>query len=590
MVSSLAEEARWPCNVVRLCSCHVRLVIGVASAVFMLSSAVGATSRPPERTLSIHLAPRVVGERVDAIAVTETFDVDALPKGAPLLSLPIITEAVPGVLRDPDTLVASDASGPLPLERTDGPVDPTGIKQDHHWRTQRATSGTITVTYLAHPRMVTAATRPGALKDMRTEGAGIHGSTKVLFAIPATGWPRTVRIEWDLSEMAPGSRAVTSFGEASSVTTLDAGILGLGYFMAGPWKKLPANADDGFMVYYLTTPDFNLPEAARDAAVNYRYATGFFGTELTPFRAFMRTTDRFQGGGTGGRDSFMFGTVKGAPKALDALNNVLIHEAVHNWIGALPKGPDGLWFVEGATNYYTAVLPFRAGQRTPAQVAAQIDQWTADYYANPQRTMSDDAAAAAFWSDPNAQILPYSRGALYIALVDARLRAASGGRRRVDELVRAMTDAVRRGDASEELWLSLVTSALGAQGKREFKEMKAGKMLDLPADLFGPCFRRVSGPVGRYRPGFESATGVGGRHTVGPVRPGSPAAKAGLVHGDEILNWKALGEAATRPGVPLVLKLKANGVERELQINPWIEVRDGFRWVEALPRPAACML
>lgn len=574
----------------RLDVCRVRLWFGIAGAVLAMHAVAGAAPLPPERKLSIHLAPKVVGERVEAIEVTETFDVDALPKGAKLLSLPILTEAVPGVLRDPATLVASDARGPLPLERSDDPVDPAGVTQDHHWRTQRPTSGTITVTYLAHPRVVTAATKPGALKDMRSEGAGIHGSTKVLFAVPATGWPRQVHIEWDLSAMAPGSRAVTSFGEGRSVATLDAHTLSLGYFMAGPWQKLPANATDGFLVYYLTEPDFDLAAAARNAAISYRYATDFFGTELQPFRGLMRTTDRFQGGGTGGRDSFMFGTVRGAPQDPDALNYLLIHEALHSWIGALSKGPEGLWFVEGATNYYTAVLPFRAGQRTVAQVAAQIDGWTANYYANPRRTMGDDAAAAAFWSDTDAQILPYNRGALYIAQVDARLRAASAGRRRVDGLVRAMTQAVRRGDASEEVWLSLVTDALGERGKRDFEDMKAGRMLDLPADLFGPCFRRVSGPVGRYRPGFQIAANADGRYIVGPVGAGSAAATAGLVQGDEVLNWKAVGETAKRPGVPLTLKLKAGGGERELEFDPWVGLQDGFRWVEAIPRPKACML
>lgn len=561
------------------------------SAALYLATAAAAVAAPEpfERSLSILLEPRLLQGEVDAISVTETFDVAPLPAGALLLSLPIITESVPGVLRDPATLVARDAAGPLPLDMAEDAVDPTQMKQDRHWRIRRATSGMITVSYLARPRVIAPDTKPGALVDMRTEGGGIYGSTKVLFAVPDTGWPRKVRIDWNLSELAPGSRAVSSFGEGSTVDTLDAATLGLGYFMAGPWQKLPPDTDDGFLVYYLTPPDFDLSAAAREVAASYRYATGLFGTEPRPFRALMRTTERFQGGGGGGRDSFIFGTVKGAPLDPDAINQVLTHEAMHNWIGSLQKGPEGLWFVEGAANYYTAMLPYRMGRHTVAQVAAQIREWTSNYYANARRTMDDDAAAAAFWSDSDAQLLPYSRGPLYIALVDARLRAASGGQLRVDALVRAMVQALRRGDASEALWLTLVTQALGDVGRRDFADLKAGRMLDLPADLFGACFQRVQGPVRRYLPGFTTKT-MDGRHVAAAVRAGSPAAAAGLMPGDEIINWQVMDNAAGQPGAPVALKVKNAAGVREIRIDVWGPAHDGLTWVEATSQPKDCKL
>lgn len=564
----------------------MRLAVTVLLTIFL----TGAAAQPAERNLSIRLVPQVVDGQVAAIAVTETFDVAPLPVGARLLSLPIITESVPGVLRDPATLVARDAAGPLPLALVDDPADPTLMKQDHHWHTRRATSGTVTVSYLAHPRVITTDTKPAALVDMRTEGAGIHGSTKVLLATPDSGWPRRVRIDWDLTAMAPGSRAVSSFGEGSTVDMLDAQALVAGYFMAGPWQKLPPTGNDGFLVYYLTPPDFDLPAAAQDVAATYRYATDFFGTELQPFRALMRTTARFQGGGEGGRNTFIFGTVKGAPRTPDDLDNLLTHEALHNWIGSLNKGPDGLWFVEGATNYYTAVLPYRVGRRTLAQVATQINAWTTNYYGSERQTMAEDAAAAAFWTDPEAQLLPYNRGALYIALVDARLRAASGGQKRVDALVRAMTQAIRHGDASEDLWLSLVTEALGERGRRDFADMKAGRALDLPEDLFGPCLRRMSGPVRRYLPGFRIDIAADGRHVAGSVRTGSPGAVAGLTRGDEILNWQVMDDAARRPGVPLTLKVRRSTDVREMDMDPWGPAHEGYTWIEAVPQPGDCNL
>lgn len=549
----------------------------------------GATAATPGHGLVIRLAPQVVDGRVDAVAVTETFDVAPLPAGALLLSLPIVSAAVPGVLRDPATLHARDDAGPLALEQVDDPVDPSQMQQDRHWRTRRPTAGKVTVEYLARPRVITADTRPAALKDMRTEGQGIHGSTKTLFAIPATGWPRKVRIEWDLSAMAPGSRAVTSFGEGDVDKVLDAETLSFGYFMAGPWRKFAPDGADGFSLYYLTAPDFDLEARVREATATYDYANKLFGTRSTPMRAFMRTTERFQGGGTGGYDSFMFGTVRGKPFSADHLRYLLAHESLHHWILTLPGGK-GVWFTEGATDYLATILPYRLQQVSPTQIVSKISKWTSDYYANPRRTTGDEDAVAAFWTDVNAQVLTYARGALYIALVDARLRKASGGNRRVDDLIRAMVDGIRRGDAGEDMWLSLVTRELGEQGRRDFADMKAGRLLDLPPDLFGPCFRRVAGPVGRFRPGFEVEVAADGRRLAGPVRAGSPAAAAGLAEGAEILDWRKFDEAATQPVAPVSLRVRDGAGERMLRFDPWVSVQDGYTWVVAEKPPAACGL
>lgn len=561
-----------------------------AASTIMVALLSGAATGPVEHGLAIRLTPQVSGGAVDGIVVQETFDVEALPAGATLVSLPMVSQSVPGVLDDPATLVASDPSGPLPLAMVEDPVDPSGIKQDRHWRTSRATGGRITVTYMARPRAITPETKPAALIDMRTEGQGVYGSTQMLLALPEGGWPRKVTIDWDLAAMVPGSRAVTSFGEGSSTTTLDADTLAYGYFMAGPWQKLPPTADRGFMVYYLTPPAFDLDAAAQDVAATYRYATRFFGTAPQPFRALMRTTQRFQGGGGGGRNSFIFGTVKGEGREPDEINALLTHEALHNWINAMKKGPQGAWFDEGATNYYTAILPYRIGRRSIVQVEAQIGEWTSNYYGNARRTMGEDAARAAFWTDADAQMLPYSRGPLYIALVDARLRAISGGRKRVDPLVRTMVHAIRDGTASEDMWLALVSQALGERGRQDFADLKAGRMLDLPADLFGPCFRREAGPVRRYSPGFRIETGADGRRTAGPVRPGSPAATAGLTRGDEILNWADLDGAARQPGASVSLRIRQAGTVRDIHLEPWGPARDGFRWVASTPRPAVCNL
>lgn len=556
-------------------------------ALPLLAALTAAAPDAPDAAandLSILLTPRTAAGTVTSIVVRETFGGAALPADALLLTLPNVASSVPGVLGDPSTLVASDAAGPLPLRMVEDPVDPTGIGQDRHWRTLRATRGAITVTYRADPRVITAQTRAAALIDLRTEGAGVHGSTRMLLAVPETGWPRTVRIAWALEAMAPGSRAASSFGDGTTVTTLDRATFGKGYVMAGPWQRLPPAGGDGFMVYYLTPPAFDLSGAAADVAQTYRYATRFFGTPLVPFRAFMRTTERFQGGGGGGHNSFMFGTVRGEPRDPDELSGLLAHEAIHNWIGDFGETREGQWLTEGATNYYAAILPFRAGHETLAEVQRRIGEWTTDYYGNIRRTMPDAAAAAAFWTDSDAQLLPYSRGALYVAMVDARMRAASGGRRRVDDLIRPMVAAIRNGTASEAMWQALVTRALGTRGRDEFLAMKAGRMLDLPENLFGPCFRREAKQFRRYLPGFSMTAAPGGKAVVGYVQPQGAAARAGIRTGDVILTKADLDRAKSTPGTNVTLQVMRGNSPIAIDLAPWGPAQRGYHWTVRQPR------
>jgi hypothetical protein len=541
-------------------------------------SASAASPRPVQQSLSIALRPIVLDQRVQAIEVRETFSVAAPSSPGDLFSLPIVTDGVSGVLDDPATLSASDQAGPLALNWHDDPIDPTASRQYRHWRPRRAIIGTVTISYRATPRIITAETKPAALFDMRIEELGVHGSTKILLALPELGWPRRTMFQWHLDAMARGSRAVSSFGEGDTSNLLDRKQLDNAYFMAGPWERYAPGGENGFIVYHLSTPDFDLVGPTKDVGPTYRYANTLFGTKPTAFRVLMRMTDRQQGGGTGGYRSFFFGTVRGSPRSPAGMQYLFTHEMLHRWFGNLSSGPEGLWFVEGATNYYTAILPYRLRNRSLAEVGRQIGKWTTDYYANPKRELSEAAATAEFWTDTDAQLLPYSRGALYIALVDARLRAASGGRRRVDELARRMTTAIEQGNGTEALWLSLVTRALGEVGRRDFADLKAGRMLDLPADLFGPCFRRETGPARRFSPGLQVRTSPDGKHVVQAVSENSPALEAGLMKGDEILDWKALDPEMVGPGATITLHVRRGANLLLTRLSPWTGDLTGFSW------------
>jgi hypothetical protein len=43
---------------------------------------------------------------------------------------------------------------------------------------------------------------------------------------------------------------------------------------------------------------------------------------------------------------------------------------------------------------------------------------------------------ARFWEDTRVRVLPYDRGAIYFAVLNGKIRRASGGRQTIDDLIR----------------------------------------------------------------------------------------------------------------------------------------------------------
>ena len=97
------------------------------------------------------------------------------------------------------------------------------------------------------------------------------------------------------------------------------------------------------------------------------------------------------------------------------------------------------------------------------------------------------------FGDNDIRHLPYRRGQLYFADLDARIRAASGGRRTLDAVMReifARRDKGWRFDHAA--WIEVVTKELGPAAGEEFESaILSGQRTLVPAsDAFGPCFER----------------------------------------------------------------------------------------------------
>lgn len=578
-----------------------------ACAALVLAAAgvlAGCASRPappaPAVTqagadLEIRFKPRRAdGDKVSAVDVTLLIRRPGLVAGETALSGAVMRLMAPGGV-EPETLRASDSAGPFALTVEDDPADPTDFRQDRRWIASRASEGDMRVVYTLQPRAITSATRPGPLVDIRTERTGVYGAGHTMLALPVSGWPRDTAVSWDLSEMEPGARAASSLGEGEARAIVSAYDLYKSFFMAGPLLSQPPDGASDFSVYWMTPAAFDLGRSAAWTEQAYRFFAEFFGTNATPFRVFMRTTERFQGGGGGGFNSFIFGTVFGEDRKPHEVQTLLAHEALHHFVGGYGGEGGGAggqqWYSEGVTSYYTIVLPYRAGLTSLENYIDAFNAHSVSYFTNPRSNLSNAEVTRLFFADRNAQIVPYNRGPLYIALLDARIRSASGGALRVDDLI---ADFIAGQEAAEDgvaLWHDLTEIYLGEAGGTEFRAMMAGEPLDLPPDLFGPCFTPEDRTLRNFNIGFRPYKDEDGQVRAGPVTVLSSAESAGIRRFDVILNPGVLDAAAdTAPGSEVTLDISRKSERLTITYVPWTDPAPGRIWARSGAADTECNL
>ena len=308
----------------------------------------------------------------------------------------------------------------------------------------------------------------------------------------------------------------------------------------------------------------------------------------------MRTTERFQGGGGGGFNSFIFGTVDGEDRDPKEVRSLLAHETLHHFVGGYGEGGGAggqQWYSEGATSYYTIVLPYRAGLTSFDDFISDFNAHALNYYTNPQSGLSNDEVTELFFSDNNAQLVPYNRGPLYFALVDYRLRVETRGARRVDDLIMEFINGRDEAGSSVAYWRELLVGELGEAGGAEFDAMMAGAPLDLPAGLFGPCFTAEDQELMEFKPGFRPYKDDLGITLIGPVIPGSSAERAGLKRYDAITNPEMLKAAASLPpGTAISLNIQRDDEALDITYVPWTAPSPGKQWVRTEAPDGACGL
>jgi hypothetical protein len=557
----------------------------LALAAVLIGGPVAA-AEPPR--LDVVLSPHATGGADSYLGVKMTMQAPKLAAGAPLVRVPLKLVGIPRPDWGRNNLTAHDDRGAIPLTEADEPPTPQGVY--HRWSVGRATAGDVVVTWKAPPRRVTAATNNGPLFDLREEAGGFAGSGNGFFAAPVAEGPWKVHLAWDLSAAPAGSRGVWSLGEGTVDTVVPSEVLQFSYYYVGPIHSYPARADPHFSFYWLSQPPFDPDELGEKMRALYGSMARFFDDESGSYRVFVRRNPFKGTGGTGLARSFTFGYNYEAKPTVDGLQGLLAHEMAHTWPALQGEHGDTAWYSEGTAEYYSTVLSFRAGAVSVDKVLKTFNDRADAYYSNPYIAYTNPEAAKVFWTDPVAQTVPYGRGWFYLQQTDAAIRAASNGRRSLDDVVKE----IRRRQVANKpygipLWLELVGREIGGAAARQgYEHMISGGLLKPPPSLYAPCLRVVSHPDRPFQLGFARAALNDDRVVRGLV-PGSAAERAGVRNGDVIEDASDINEVRRDEALSLTLTLRRGETRTTVTYLPRGAPVEGYRWERDPKVPdAAC--
>jgi len=301
----------------------------------------------------------------------------------------------------------------------------------------------------------------------------------------------------------------------------------------------------------------------------------------------------------------------------------ICHEYFHNFnvkrIRPLALGPfdydqenltNMLWVSEGLSVYYQDLILVRAGLMTREQYLAKMAAAIGTFEnASGHHYQSATESSQNTWNsgsgvggDRNTTISYYNNGAMLGAMLDLQIRASSGNRRSLDDVMRALyrkyylekkrgfTDADFRAECESAAGASLAQIFEYAATTKEVDYARyfalAGLKLestaeDAPGGFIGLDTQTQEIPPNEMPPatGGRGRGGRGGapafRLLVTDTAAASSAAMAGLEAGDRIVDVD--GAAATavvlndainakKPGEKIHLRVSRAGVEREVEV------------------------
>lgn len=561
------------------------VVYGLAalSALAFASQAFPAPSSPPAiAKLDIRLPPTRSGDgTADGLAVSYTYT-PAPGRTAPLvLDLDTLE---PSLERGTDVvadLTVSDEHGPLPMAAAVR-RESNGATYEE-WKAPRPTAGTVKVSYRMHVAK-NVATKRGPQFDLQAAGGGVSGGYIGFLVLPDTvGGSLDTHVTWGLK---PGEMAVSSYGEGDYRGTYTPEKLLGTLFLAGPvttHRMSDQPNDGGVTVYALGMPKEQLKSIGDWTARAHAAEVKAFQLHDKPYRFMIRSfVGSANPSGRAAENSFMLYLPPGKDPGTANLRFTVAHEMVHSLAATMDDDQDGGdWYTEGLANYLSMTVPYAAGLYTPQEYADEVNAESAAYYTNAKRSIPNSEIPTTMWTGRNAWMIPYNRGTLYLADLDAKLKA-HGSKRTVLTLANEMTQRINHGAPSTgQTWVKLLTEQVGPWAIADWNDMMQGKLIYPAAGAFGDCMHAKKQDVRIFDLGFPKPLRLNAGQAIAGVVHGSPADVAGLRDGDVIQDSVDINPIASSLDLPVVLRVLRDGKPHTITFNPSAGTQPGLSWTSS---------
>jgi predicted metalloprotease with PDZ domain len=235
---------------------------------------------------------------------------------------------------------------------------------------------------------------------------------------------------------------------------------------------------------------------------------------------------------------------------------VSAHEFFHTWnvkrIRPVELGPFdyerpvrtlNLWLSEGVTDYYTEVILARSGLNSITDFTRRMGDAIGNHRGNAARlVVSPERSSWTTWDSPEVNnsytISYYLQGQLLGFLLDLAIRDSTDNAKSLDDVMRYLFDhyAGERGFTSDEVRAAIRTAA--GPDFQDFWRRYVSGTTEIPWDDYlkaaGWSARFVEQAAVDARVGSITPAVQGGRWRAVAI-PGSAAAAAGLVTGDELV-------------------------------------------------------
>jgi predicted metalloprotease with PDZ domain len=464
-------------------------------------------------------------------------------------------------------LMAGDASGPVPAEKTD----------KNTWRVEAPAGGRLAVRYVVAADELSVRTSHVDAGHASVNGASAfllvrgreHQPLQLTVAAPA-GWRTTT----SLREAEPGVFVAADYDELVD-SPLEIGTHGL-------WEWEVEGKKHRWAIW--GRGNFDPQRLAEDTTRIVRAEKALFGTLPYDDYTFILHLTPGGSGGLEHRASTLLHADRWSFRgpAYESFLGLTAHELFHAWNGKRIRpaalGPFDytreaytreLWVVEGITSYYTDLVLRRAGIVTPQRYLERLAETITRMYGVPGRMVQPlEDASFDTWikfyrpdaNTPNATVSYYQKGALVALLLDLKVRHATANARSLDDVMRLLWERFGATDlgfppgeveriaaevAGEDLQ-AFFDATLRGRGELDYATHLAAAGLQLvQAQVPIPPGAQAAGapagePGAQPRPPMDVRIGVqmkfeGGKAIVGNVLADTPAWRAGLNAGDELV-------------------------------------------------------